>query len=151
MTRERYLNYVTQPTGWPEAVCGIASLLSPSHCPDSSSNNSEHLSSALSLTFSEPLVSKQAPSAGSYTAKDFQVLIQSTAAGLNTLSELPHYGSERSTVPFWSQFLHALANTLSSDVMILYARHAINQDPNIPTAKMHRSSCHELRTWRVSH
>ncbi|KAG2079289.1 hypothetical protein BDR04DRAFT_1086513 [Suillus decipiens] len=56
---------------------------------------------------------------GSYTAKDFQVLIQSTATGLSALAELPHYGGERSTVPLWSQLLHALANTLSPDVMIL--------------------------------
>ncbi|KAG2072975.1 hypothetical protein BDR04DRAFT_1073342 [Suillus decipiens] len=56
---------------------------------------------------------------GSYTAKDFRVLIQSTAAGLSALAELPHYGGERSTAPIWSQLLHALANTLSSDVMIL--------------------------------
>ncbi|KAG2358643.1 hypothetical protein BDR07DRAFT_1379277 [Suillus spraguei] len=56
---------------------------------------------------------------GSYTAKDFEVLIQSTAAGLNALAELPYYGGERSTVPLWSQLLHALASALSPDVMIL--------------------------------
>ncbi|KAG2361293.1 hypothetical protein BDR07DRAFT_1359144 [Suillus spraguei] len=100
MTFGGVVHYVTQPTGWPEPVRGITSLLSPFHCPDSSSNVSEHLSN-------------------SYTAKDFQVLIQSTAAGLSALAELPHYGGERSTVPLWSQLLHALSNTLSSDVMIL--------------------------------
>ncbi|KAG2358618.1 hypothetical protein BDR07DRAFT_1611785 [Suillus spraguei] len=100
MTFGEVVHYVTQSTGWPEPVRGIASLLSPFHCPDSPSNNSEHLSN-------------------SYTAKDFQVLIQSTAAGLSALAELPHYSGERSTVPLWSQLLHALSNTLSPDVMIL--------------------------------
>ncbi|KAG2358483.1 hypothetical protein BDR07DRAFT_1362015 [Suillus spraguei] len=100
MTFGEVVHYVTQPTGWPEPVRGIASLLSPFHCPDSPSNDSEHL-------------------ANSYTAKDFQVLIQSTAAGLSALAELPHYGGERSTVPLWSQLLHSLSNTLSPDVMIL--------------------------------
>ncbi|KAG2358645.1 hypothetical protein BDR07DRAFT_1417213 [Suillus spraguei] len=120
MTFGEVLHYVTQPTGWPEPVHGIASLLSPFHCPDSPSNDSEHLSSELSSTFSEPPIFNEAPSvASSYTAKDFHVLIQSTAAGLNALAELPHYSGERSTVPLWSQLLHALANTLSSDVMIL--------------------------------
>ncbi|KAG2363055.1 hypothetical protein BDR07DRAFT_1405521, partial [Suillus spraguei] len=66
-----------------------------------------------------PLVSHGALASDSYTAKDFQVLIQSTAAGLSALAELPHYGGERSTVPLWSQLLHALSNTLSPDVMIL--------------------------------
>ncbi|KAG2070359.1 hypothetical protein BDR04DRAFT_1118400 [Suillus decipiens] len=98
MTFGEVLHYVTQPTGWPEPVRGIASLLSPFHCPDRPS--SEHL-------------------ARSYTAKDFQILIQSTAAGLNALAELPYYGGKRSTVPLWSQLLHALANTLSTDVIIL--------------------------------
>ncbi|KAG1808038.1 uncharacterized protein BJ212DRAFT_1485318 [Suillus subaureus] len=111
------VHYVTQPTGWPEPVRGIASLLSPFHCPDRPSN--EHLASASSSTFSEPLVSHEAPAPESYNAKDFQVLIHSTAAGLNALAELPHYGGERSTVPLWSQLLHALANTLSPDVLIL--------------------------------
>ncbi|KAG1855961.1 hypothetical protein F4604DRAFT_1932104 [Suillus subluteus] len=111
------VHYVTQPTDWPEPVRGIASLLSPFHCPDRPSN--EHLASASSLTLPEPLVSSEAPASGSYTAKDFQVLIHSTAAGLSALAELPHYGGERSTVPLWSQLLHALANTLSPDVLIL--------------------------------
>ncbi|KAG2072984.1 hypothetical protein BDR04DRAFT_1152865 [Suillus decipiens] len=119
MTFGEVIHYVTQPTGWPEPVRGIASLLSPSHCSDGPSNDLEHLSSGLSSTFSGPLVSNEAPSAGSYTAKDFQVLIQSTAAGLSTLAELPQYGSERSTVPLWSQLLYALSNTLSPDVMII--------------------------------
>ncbi|KAG2366678.1 hypothetical protein BDR07DRAFT_442141 [Suillus spraguei] len=119
MTFGGVVHYVTQPTGWPEPVRGITSLLSPFHCPDSSSNVSEHLSSALSSNFSKPLVSHGAFASDSYTAKDFQVLIQSTAAGLSALAELPHYGGERSTVPLWSQLLHSLSNTLSPDVMIL--------------------------------
>ncbi|KAG1777322.1 hypothetical protein EV702DRAFT_969844 [Suillus placidus] len=111
------VHYVTQPTAWPEPVRGIASLLLQFHCPDRPSN--EHLASASSSTSSEPHVSHEAPVPGSYTAKDFQVLIQSTVAGLSALAELPHYGGERSTVPLWSQLLHALANTLSPDVLIL--------------------------------
>ncbi|KAG2031345.1 hypothetical protein BDR03DRAFT_116281 [Suillus americanus] len=111
------VHYVNQPTGWPEPVRGIASLLSPFHCPDRPSN--EHLASASSSTFSEPLVSNETPAPGSYTAKDFQILIHSTAAGLTALAELPHCGGERSTVALWSQLLHALANTLSPDVLIL--------------------------------
>ncbi|KAG1860404.1 hypothetical protein F4604DRAFT_1957815 [Suillus subluteus] len=110
------VHYVTQPTDWPEPVRSIVSLLSPFHCPDRPSN--EHFTSASSSTFSEPFVSNEAPAPGSYTAKDFQVLIHSTAAGLSALAELPHYGGERSTVPLWSQLLHALANTLSPDVLI---------------------------------
>ncbi|KAG1855963.1 hypothetical protein F4604DRAFT_1590554 [Suillus subluteus] len=118
MTFGEVVHYVTQPTDWPEPVRGIASLLSP-YCPDRPSN--EDLTSASSSTFSEPepLVSNEAPAPGSYTAKDFQVLIHSTAAGLSALAELPHYGGERSTVPLWSQLLHALANTLSPDVLII--------------------------------
>ncbi|KAG2358622.1 hypothetical protein BDR07DRAFT_1611788 [Suillus spraguei] len=119
MTFGEVVHYVTQPTGWPEPVRGITSLLSPFHCPDSSSDVSEHLSSASSSNFSEPLVFHGALAPESYTAKDFQILIQSTAAGLSALAELPHYGGERSTVPLWSQLLHALSNTLSPDVMIL--------------------------------
>ncbi|KAG2353149.1 hypothetical protein BDR07DRAFT_1496789 [Suillus spraguei] len=115
MTFGEVVHYVTQPTGWPEPVRGITSLLSPFHCPDSSSNVSEHLSSASSSNFSKPLVSHGALASDSYTAKDFQVLIQSTATGLSALAELPHYGGERSTVPLWSQLLHALSNMLSPD------------------------------------
>ncbi|KAG1814311.1 uncharacterized protein BJ212DRAFT_1588349 [Suillus subaureus] len=111
------VHYVTQPTDWPEPVRGIASLLSPFHCPNWPSN--EHLASTSSSKFPEPLSSNEAPAPGSYTAKDFQALIHSTAAGLSALAELPHYGGERSTVPHWSQLLHALANTLSPDVLIL--------------------------------
>ncbi|KAG2358626.1 hypothetical protein BDR07DRAFT_263557 [Suillus spraguei] len=119
MTFGEVVHYVTQPTGWPEPVRGIASLLSPFHCPDSPNNDSEHLPSALSSTFLQSLVPHQALASDSYTAKDFQVLIQSTAAGLSALAELPHYGGERSTVPHWSQLFHSLSNTLSPDVMIL--------------------------------
>jgi hypothetical protein len=108
------VHYVTQPTDWPEPVRGIASLLSPFHCPNKPSN--EYLASASSSTSSEPLVSNEKPA---YTPKDFRMLIHSTAAGLNALAELPDYGGKRSTVPFWSQLIHALANTLSPNVMIL--------------------------------
>ncbi|KAG2129704.1 uncharacterized protein EDB93DRAFT_109566 [Suillus bovinus] len=111
------VHYVTQPTGWPEQVRGIASLLSPSHCSNRPSNG--HSASPSSSALSEPLPSHEPPAPGSYTAKDFQFLIESTAAGLNALAELPHYGGQRSTVPLWSQLVHALANTLSPDVLIL--------------------------------
>jgi hypothetical protein len=111
------VHYVTQTAGWPAPVRSIASLLPPFHCPDRSSN--KHLANASSSTFSEPLVSREVPAPGLYTAKDFQVLIHSTAAGLIALAELPHYGGERSTVPLWSQLLHALLNTLPPDVLIL--------------------------------
>ncbi|KAG2072976.1 hypothetical protein BDR04DRAFT_1152861 [Suillus decipiens] len=111
MTFGEVLHYVTQPTGWPEPVRGIASLLSPSHCPDSPSNDSEHLS------------------IGSYTAKDFQVLIQSTAAGLSALAELPHYGGERSTAPIWCQLLHALANTLENAPFIMPRAQNVESQP----------------------
>ncbi|KAG2355005.1 hypothetical protein BDR07DRAFT_1464761 [Suillus spraguei] len=139
MTFGEVVHYVTQPTGWPEPVRGIASLLSPFHCPDSPSNDSEHLASALSSTFSESLVPHGALASDSYTAKDFQILIQSTAAGLSALAELPHYGGERSTIPLWSQLLHALLNTLSPDVMILQnapfimprAQNVASQPPNL--------------------
>jgi hypothetical protein len=69
---------------------------------------------------SEPLASHETPAPELYTATDFQILIHSTAAGLSAIAELPHYGSKRSTIPLWSQLLHALANTLSPDVVILY-------------------------------
>ncbi|KAG1746976.1 hypothetical protein EDB19DRAFT_336664 [Suillus lakei] len=115
MTFGEVVHYVTQPTGWPEPVRGIASLLSPFHCPDRPSK--ERL--ALPSTFSEPLASHEAPASGSYTATDFLGLIHSTAAGLSALADLPHYGGERSTVPLWSQLLHALANTLSPEILIL--------------------------------
>ncbi|KAG1717685.1 hypothetical protein EDB19DRAFT_1179074 [Suillus lakei] len=115
MTFGEVVHYVTQPTGWPEPVRGIASLLSPFHCPDRPSK--ERLASP--STFSEPLASHEAPAPGSYTATDFLGLIHSTAAGLSALADLPHYGGERSTVPLWSQLLHALANTLSPEILIL--------------------------------
>jgi hypothetical protein len=111
------VHYVTQPTDWPKPVRSIASLLSPLHYPDRPSN--ECIAGASSSTFSEPLASNEAYAPGSYTPKDFQILIDSTAAGLNALAELPDYGGKRSTVPLWSQLIHALANTLSPDVLIL--------------------------------
>ncbi|KAG2753445.1 hypothetical protein P692DRAFT_201929235 [Suillus brevipes Sb2] len=101
----------------PEPVRGIASLLSSFHCPDRASN--ENFSSASSSMISEPLASHETPAPELYTARDFHILIHSTAAGLSALAELPHYGSKRSTVPLWSQLLHALVNTLSPDVVIL--------------------------------
>ncbi|KAG2129723.1 uncharacterized protein EDB93DRAFT_1234411 [Suillus bovinus] len=111
------VHYVTQPTGWPEQVRGIASLLSPPfYCRD---RPSDWHPACPSSTFSEPLPQHEPPAPGPWTAKDFQILIDSTAAGLTALAELPRYGGERSTVPFWSQLLHALANTLSPDVLIL--------------------------------
>ncbi|KAG2031074.1 hypothetical protein BDR03DRAFT_986662 [Suillus americanus] len=89
------VHYVTQPTGWPEPVRDIASLLSPVHCSDRPSN--EH----------------------------------PATAGLSALADLPHYGGERSTVPLWSQLLRALANTLSSDVLILtYSDRSRTSSPN---------------------
>ncbi|KAG2753441.1 hypothetical protein P692DRAFT_20242015, partial [Suillus brevipes Sb2] len=109
------MHYVTQTGGWPEPVRGIASLLSSFHCPDRPSN--ENFSSASSSVISEPLASNETPAPGLCTARDFQILIHSTAARLSALTELPHYGSKRSTVPLWSQLLHALANTLSPDVV----------------------------------
>ncbi|KAG1717259.1 hypothetical protein EDB19DRAFT_1386905 [Suillus lakei] len=115
MTFGEVVHSVSQPTAWPEPVRGIASLLSPFHCPDRPSK--ERLASP--STFSEPLASHEAPAPGSYTATDFLGLIHSTAAGLSALADLPHYGGERSTVPLWSQLLHALANTLSPEILIL--------------------------------
>lgn len=117
MTSGEIAHYVTQPMGWPEPVRGVASLLSPFHCPDKPSN--ERLDSASASIFSEPLTSNEVPAPGSYTAKDFDILIHSTAVGLCRLAELPRYGGERPTVPLWSQLVHALANTLSSDVLIM--------------------------------
>ncbi|KAG2753438.1 hypothetical protein P692DRAFT_20241988, partial [Suillus brevipes Sb2] len=113
------VHQVTQPAGWPEPVRGIASLLSSFHCPNKPSN--ENFSSASSSIISEPLASNETPAPELYTAKDFQILIHSTAARLRALGALPHYrdGSKRSTVPLWSQLIHALANTLSPDVVIL--------------------------------
>ena len=67
----------------------------------------------------ESLDTPAAPATRSYTAADFHQLIHSTAAELKALAELPHYGGSRSTVPLWSQLLHALANTLSPDILIL--------------------------------
>ncbi|KAG1741780.1 uncharacterized protein EDB91DRAFT_1279845 [Suillus paluster] len=110
------LHYVTQPTGWPEPVRGIASLLSPLHYADRPGGE-ECLASPPKP--SESLSARETPSPGSFTAMDFQGLIHSTAAGLSALAELPRYGGERSTVPLWSQLLHALVRTLSSEVLIL--------------------------------
>ncbi|KIK36325.1 hypothetical protein CY34DRAFT_527898 [Suillus luteus UH-Slu-Lm8-n1] len=111
------IHHVTQPAGWPEPVRGIASLLSSFHCPNKPSN--DNFSSASASMISEPLASHETPAPELYTAKDFQILIHSTAAGLSALAELPHYGSKRSTVPLWSPLVHVLADTLSPDVVIL--------------------------------
>ena len=108
------MHYVPHSKAWPEPVRGIASLLSPLHsayrpgfqeCPASNPPESSGTSTTSSTR--------------SYTAIDFQHLIDSTAVELNALAELPHYGGVRSTVPLWSQLLHALANTFSPDVLIL--------------------------------
>jgi len=107
-------HYVTQSTDWPEPVRGIASLLSPLHCTERLLGGD-----ASSSKLSEPLTAREAPVTESYTAMDFRHLVDSTAEGLRALAELPHYGGARSTVPLWSQLLHALAGTLSQEVLIL--------------------------------
>ncbi|OJA16885.1 hypothetical protein AZE42_08501 [Rhizopogon vesiculosus] len=108
------IHYVPHSKAWPEPVCGIASLLSPLHPPDPSGGEECPVSSP-----PESSDSPAAPTPRSYTAIDFRHLIHSTATNLNAFAELPHYGGARSTVPIWSQLLHALANTLSPDVLIL--------------------------------
>jgi len=105
MTFGEVIHYVPRSNAWPEPVRAIASLLLP--LPDSRIE-------APALFDTPP-----APAQGSYNAADFKLLIHSTAAELNALAQLPHYGGTRSTVPLWSQLLHALANTLSPDVLIL--------------------------------
>ncbi|OJA12706.1 hypothetical protein AZE42_02879 [Rhizopogon vesiculosus] len=114
MTSGEIIHYVPYSNAWPEPVRGIASLLSPLHSADSPTFQD--------CPASNPPESSSTPAAPpprSYTAIDFQHLIHSTATDLNALVELPHYGGARSTVPIWSQLLHALANTLSPDVLIL--------------------------------
>jgi hypothetical protein len=115
MTFGEVIHYVSHSNGWPEQVRGLASLLIPLH------------SAGLGLDFQESPVSNPpesldtpaAPATLSYTTADFQQLIHSTATELKALAELPHYGGLRSTVPLWSQLLHALANTLSPHARIL--------------------------------
>ena len=115
MTFGEVVHYVTHSKGWPEQVRSLASLLMPVH------------SAELGLDFQdcpashppESLEPPAAPATDLYTAADFQQLIDSTATELKALAELPHYGGSRSTVPLWSQLLHALANTLSPDILIL--------------------------------
>ncbi|KAG0703490.1 hypothetical protein DFH29DRAFT_998484 [Suillus ampliporus] len=116
MAFSEVVHYVTRPTGWPEPVRGIASLLAPLHCADRPAGD-EYFTSPSKP--SEPLAARESPATRSYTAMDFQGLIHSTAAGLSALAELPRYGGERPTVPLWSQLIHALAKTLSSEVLIL--------------------------------
>jgi len=108
MTFGEVIHYVPRSNTWPEPVRAIASLLLP--LPDSRIEESNP-----PALFDTP----PAPAQGSYNATDFKLLIHSTAAELNALAQLPHYGGTRSTVPLWSQLLHALANTLSPDVLIL--------------------------------
>jgi hypothetical protein len=115
MTFGEVAHHVSHSTGWPEQVRSLASLLIPLH------------SAGLGLDFQESPTSNPpesldtpaAPATGLYTAADFQQLIHSTAAELKALAELPRYGGSRSTIPLWSQLLHALANTLSPDARIL--------------------------------
>ena len=115
MTFGEVVLYVWHYKGWHEQVRSLASLLIPLH------------SACLGLDFQESPASNPpesldtptAPATASYTAADFQQLIHSTAIELRALAELPHYGGSRSTVPLWSQLLHALANTLSPDILIL--------------------------------
>jgi hypothetical protein len=110
MTFGEVIHYVPHSNAWPEPVRGIASLLLPP------------LHSADRPRFQECPASSDTPAApapASYTAIDFQHLIHSTVAELKSLAELPHYGGARSTVPLWSQLLHAVANALSPDVLIL--------------------------------
>ncbi|KAG0703486.1 hypothetical protein DFH29DRAFT_441140 [Suillus ampliporus] len=116
MAFSEVVHYVARPTGWPEPVCDIASLLAPLHCADWPAGD-EYLASPSKP--SEPLAARESPATRSYTAMDFQGLIDSTAAGLSALAGLPRYGGERPTVPLWSQLIHALAKTLSSEVLIL--------------------------------
>jgi len=106
MTFGEVIHYVQHSKSWPEPVQDIASLLLPLHSADRP-------------LASNPPESPAAPTACSYTTMDFQHLINSTAAELKALAELPHCGGARTTVPLWSQLLHALANTFSSDVLIL--------------------------------
>jgi len=110
MTFGEVIHYVSHANAWPESVRGISSLLlpSPGFDEERAASNPPELSGP-----------PAAPSPGSYTATDFQLLIRSTATELKTLAELPHYCGARSTVPLWSQLLHALASTLSPEVLIL--------------------------------
>ncbi|KAG2740411.1 hypothetical protein P692DRAFT_20317592 [Suillus brevipes Sb2] len=80
MAFDEVVHHVTQPAGWPEPVRGVASLLLSFHCPDRPSN--EKFSSASSSMISEPLAFHETPAPELYTARDFQILIHSTAAGL---------------------------------------------------------------------
>lgn len=110
------IHYVPHSSAWPEPVRGIASLLLPLHSAGQPSFQESPASNPLESP-STPVA--PAPAMGSYTAIDFQHLIHSTAAELKSLAELPRYGGARSTIPLWSQLLHALANTLSQEVLIL--------------------------------
>jgi hypothetical protein len=111
MTFGEVIHYVQHSKSWPEPVHDVASLLLPLH-----SANRPGFQETLA---SNPPESPAAPTTYSYTTMDFQHLINSTAAELKALAELPHCGGARSTVPLWSQLLHALANTFSPDVLIL--------------------------------
>ncbi|OAX38629.1 hypothetical protein K503DRAFT_717925 [Rhizopogon vinicolor AM-OR11-026] len=114
MTFGQIIHYVPHSNAWPEPVRGIAFLLSPLHSADPPTFQDCPASNP-----PESSSTPAAPPTRSYTAIDFQHLIHSTATDLNALTELPHYGGARSTVPIWSQLIHALANTLSTDVLIL--------------------------------
>ena len=91
MTFGEVIHYVPHPKAWPEPVHSIASLLLPLHSADRPGFQE--------ILASNPLESHAAPTTRSYTTMDFQHLINSTAAELNALAELPHYGGVRSTIP----------------------------------------------------
>ena len=115
MTFGEVIHNVSHSNGWPEQVRSLASLLIPVHSADPGLDFQDYPASHPLESLDTPA----APATGLYTAADFQQLIDSTAAELQALAELPHYGGSRSTVPLWSQLLHALANTLSPDILIL--------------------------------
>ncbi|OJA11657.1 hypothetical protein AZE42_08379 [Rhizopogon vesiculosus] len=115
MTFGEVIHYVPHSKDWPEPVRGIASLLLPLYCTERPGDQE----CSASNPSAEPLNDDTVPASQSYTAMDFQHLIDSTAADLKAIAGLPLYGGARSTVPLWSQLLHALANTFSPDVLIL--------------------------------
>ncbi|KIK46076.1 hypothetical protein CY34DRAFT_800766 [Suillus luteus UH-Slu-Lm8-n1] len=59
MTFGEVIHDATQPTGWPEPVRGITSLLSPFHCVDKPSNEPHLQASVSSSTSSESLASHE--------------------------------------------------------------------------------------------
>jgi hypothetical protein len=118
MTFGEVTHYVPHSHAWPEPVRDIASLLSSLHSADLPGSESQECPT-LNPSESPDTPAAPAPAPVPYTAIDFQNLIHSTAAELKSLAELPHYGGARSTVPLWSQLLHAVASTLSPELLIL--------------------------------